>query len=79
MSYAIGYWLLFPSEYTSLANSVLSNVTFTQNIHYMKEINYFDNVFDKPLLHTWSLAIEEQFYIALPLLIMFSKKVFKKL
>ena len=77
ISYTIGYWLLFPNEYISLANSALSNVTFTQNIHYMKEINYFNNVFDKPLLHTWSLAIEEQFYIVLPLLIMFSKKAFK--
>lgn len=76
-SYVIGYWLLFPNEYILLANSVLSNVTFTQNIHYMKEINYFNNVFDKPLLHTWSLAIEEQFYIVLPLLIMFNKKAFK--
>ena len=77
VSYVIGYWLLYPKEYISFANAAISNITFTQNLHYMKEINYFDNVLNKPLVHTWSLAIEEQFYIIFPLLIVIHSRVFK--
>ena len=45
-------------------------MTFTSNFFFWFQTGYFDHAaVEKPLLHTWSLAVEEQFYLALPLLI----------
>lgn len=54
----------------SYANSLISVVTFTSNFHFFTTSGYFSTVSDqKPLLHTWSLAVEEQFYLFFPLLL----------
>ena len=56
----------------SYANSVISVVTFTSNFHFFTTSGYFSTVSDqKPLLHTWSLAVEEQFYLFFPLMLGF--------
>jgi peptidoglycan/LPS O-acetylase OafA/YrhL len=49
---------------------VAAVVTFTSNFFFWFQTGYFDHAaVEKPLLHTWSLAVEEQFYLALPLLL----------
>jgi len=54
----------------SYANSLMSVVTFTSNFHFFTTSGYFSTVSDqKPLLHTWSLAVEEQFYLFFPILL----------
>jgi len=54
----------------SYANSLMSVVTFTSNFHFFTTSGYFSTVSDqKPLLHTWSLAVEEQFYLFFPLML----------
>ncbi|MCJ8319087.1 MAG: acyltransferase [Colwellia sp.] len=54
----------------SYANSLMSVVTFTSNFHFFSTSGYFSTVSDqKPLLHTWSLAVEEQFYLFFPLML----------
>jgi len=54
----------------SYANSLISVVTFTSNFHFFTTSGYFSTLADqKPLLHTWSLAVEEQFYLFFPLLL----------
>jgi len=54
----------------SYANSLMSVVTFTSNFHFFTTSGYFSAVSDqKPLLHTWSLAVEEQFYLFFPLML----------
>ena len=54
----------------SYANSLMSVVTFTSNFHFFSTSGYFSTVSDqKPLLHTWSLAVEEQFYLFFPILL----------
>ncbi len=65
--------LIMPTELLkSYANSVLSVVTFTSNIHFFIISDYFSTAAEqKPLLHTWSLAIEEQYYLFFPLLLAF--------
>jgi len=65
--------LIMPTELLkSYANSVLSVVTFTSNIHFYVVSDYFSTAAEqKPLLHTWSLAIEEQYYLFFPLLLAF--------
>jgi peptidoglycan/LPS O-acetylase OafA/YrhL len=61
---------LLASERLEFFRSVAAVVTFTSNFFFWLQSGYFDSAaVEKPLLHTWSLAVEEQFYLALPLLI----------
>ena len=63
--------LLTPDELRSFAKSLIGVSTFTSNFHFHSESGYFDTDAElKPLLHTWSLAVEEQYYILFPLLLM---------
>jgi peptidoglycan/LPS O-acetylase OafA/YrhL len=61
--------LLYDSgRFTSFAKSLLATMLFYSNINFWGEAGYFDAPSSlKPLLHTWSLAVEEQFYIVFPL------------
>lgn len=67
---AVGWFLLAPKDYEELGRSVRYQVLFVSNILFMRQDGYFDVASDlKPMLHTWSLAVEEQFYIIFPLLL----------
>ena len=60
--------ILTPDEFKRFAQSILGSVFFFQNFLLMGEAGYFDAASEtKPLLHIWSLAVEEQFYILFPL------------
>jgi peptidoglycan/LPS O-acetylase OafA/YrhL len=70
VSYAIGWFALFPHEYAQLGKYIAAGAGFVSNIVLWNESGYFDNFAEtKPLLHLWSLGIEEQFYIVWPLLL----------
>ena len=61
---------LLTSEREEFFRSIAAVVTFTSNFFFWFQTGYFDHAaVEKPLLHTWSLAVEEQFYLALPLLL----------
>ena len=61
---------LLPGETVRFARSVGATLLFGSNILFLSEAGYFDVAsHTKPLLHTWSLAVEEQFYILWPLLL----------
>jgi peptidoglycan/LPS O-acetylase OafA/YrhL len=65
-----GWFALLADEYKQLGKHILAGAGFVSNFALWRESGYFDNVADtKPLLHLWSLGIEEQFYIFWPLLI----------
>lgn len=65
-------WLL-PSDMKDFSESLAAVSIFTSNILFWYESGYFDAAADsKPLLHTWSLAVEEQFYVLFPLFLMFA-------
>lgn len=69
---AMGWVILTPAEYEQLGKHVVAGALFLSNIVLWKEAGYFDNAADtKPLLHLWSLGIEEQFYIVWPLMLAF--------
>jgi peptidoglycan/LPS O-acetylase OafA/YrhL len=71
-SLAFGWATLFADEYTQLARHVAGGAAFVSNFLLYHESGYFDNTsLTKPMLHLWSLAIEEQFYIFWPLLLAF--------
>ncbi len=67
---AIVAWFAFmPQELLYFARSMTAAALFISNIQFGKEAGYFDiGAQMKPLLHTWSLAVEEQFYIGFPLI-----------
>jgi len=71
-------WFFLPAiDYQTLAQHVLSSVSFVSNIVYWRESGYFDAAsHEKWLLHTWSLSAEWQFYILYPLILVFLNKLF---
>lgn len=65
---ALGWIVLLKDEYRQLGQHVIAGAAFLSNFLLMREAGYFDNAAElKPLLHLWSLGIEEQFYLAWPL------------
>jgi peptidoglycan/LPS O-acetylase OafA/YrhL len=68
---AAGYAWLLSDEFIQLGKHAACSAAFAQNIALWGESGYFDlAALKKPLLHLWTLAIEEQFYIAYPLLLL---------
>ena len=64
------YWLT-PSDLKDFGQSLIAVSTFSSNILFWMESGYFDTAAElKPLLHTWSLAVEEQYYILFPIFLM---------
>ncbi|MGB7286461.1 MAG: acyltransferase family protein [Salaquimonas sp.] len=69
------FWLL-PKDMNEFVRSITATVTFSSNYFFLKQSGYFEIVAElKPLLHTWSLAVEEQYYIIFPLILMFTWKL----
>jgi len=66
----VTFFLSFPSEATTTTNSIVSSIFFVSNILFYDQSGYFDlNSQTNPLLHTWSLSVEEQFYVIFPIII----------
>lgn len=67
----VGAFCLFlPKDLRDTGQGVLATVTFLSNVLFYAKTNYFgETALSQPLLHTWSLAVEEQFYIIFPLLL----------
>lgn len=74
-------WFMYtPSEFVDFGESLVAVSIFSSNILFFTESGYYDAISDyKPLLHTWSLAVEEQYYIFFPLLVMLLWRYGKKL
>lgn len=66
----LGWFLLAPDDYETLAVHVRDSLLFVSNNTYRKESGYFDVIsHEKWLLHTWSLSVEWRFYLLLPLML----------
>ncbi len=73
--FAAGWFSLLANEYTQLGKHIAGGAGFSSNLVLWRESGYFDPAAElKPLLHLWSLGVEEQFYIAWPLLLVLAWK-----
>jgi peptidoglycan/LPS O-acetylase OafA/YrhL len=71
-------WLL-PQQMKSFAQSLVASSTFSSNILFWRQSDYFDPGAElKPLLHTWSLAIEEQYYLFFPIFMLIAYRIGKR-
>ena len=69
-SLIIGWFAFFADEYAQLGKHVAAGAGFIANLMLWSEVGYFDAAAEtKPLLHLWSLGIEEQFYILWPFML----------
>lgn len=80
-TFAFGFFILSADEFSRLGKLVAAGIGFIANLVLWSEAGYFDaETATKPLLHLWSLGIEEQFYVIWPLLLLFAwKRKFKLL
>ena len=70
ISFLFGWFILLPNEFKLFSKHVLGSTSFISNFLLWNESGYFDTQSNfKPLLHLWSLSIEEQFYLFLPVLL----------
>src|ERR1700761_7166167 len=70
-TFVAGWLLLLPSEFIALGKEMVAGAGFSANLLFYSEVGYFDAAArSKPLLHLWSLGIEEQFYLVWPLLLL---------
>ena len=73
------FFLFMPREFEQTAKSAASAMLFVSNLLFYSDTGYFSpGIYERPLLHTWSLAIEEQFYIFFPPLMMLNCFVLHK-
>lgn len=73
---AFGWFALFPDEFRKLGRHVFGGTAFISNFFLWNEVGYFDTAAEtKPLLHLWSLGIEEQFYIFWPVLLALASRL----
>ena len=70
VSIPLAWWLMPPDQMQAFERSVLALMVFATNIKFFLESGYFAPTAEEiPLLHTWSLAVEEQYYLIFPLLL----------
>jgi peptidoglycan/LPS O-acetylase OafA/YrhL len=72
----VSFFCLPPDEVVNLAKSALSALAAVSNIYFWTQVGYFDtDAHLKPLLHTWSLGVEEQFYLVWPALLLLLMRI----
>lgn len=72
ITYILGFFVFSPVDFEALSATVIFSSVGLSNIYFWLTSDYFDNFSTlKPLLHTWSLSVEFQFYLIWPLILLF--------
>ena len=70
-----GWFLLYADDYARLGYHAAAGAAFVSNIAFWREASYFDVAAElKPLLHLWSLGVEEQFYLVWPVMLVLASR-----
>ncbi|MCB1883325.1 MAG: acyltransferase, partial [Geminicoccaceae bacterium] len=73
------FWLFLPLDLKAFGQSLAATVVFAANVHFWRGLDYFAGPAETaPLLHMWSLAVEEQFYLVFPPLLWLLWRVLKR-
>lgn len=79
LTFMVGSVVLLPQEFASLAKEGVAALIYGSNIYYWQTLNYFGFQVERSFfLHTWSLAVEEQFYLFFPILLFLLNQFFSK-
>ena len=79
LTFICGFLLLPPSLFSGFVKSMFFSSFASSNFYFLSETSYFDVTASlRPLLHTWSLGLEEQFYLIFPMAFVLLLKIFKK-
>ena len=77
--YVAAFALFLPDAMLDFSRSVAATALFVSNVYFWKSSGYFEiQAHDRPLLHTWSLSIEEQFYLVIPIALYVALRFFRK-
>jgi peptidoglycan/LPS O-acetylase OafA/YrhL len=70
--------VLLPADFAGYGKSVLATLLFVANVYFWRDAGYFSRAAEeKPLLHVWSLSVEEQFYVVFPLVLVLVARYWK--
>lgn len=76
---AVAWFVLTPGQYKAFGQSLVACIVFLSNIYFYLRTDYFaPQAEELPLLHTWSLSVEEQFYLIFPALLLVAMRWFPK-
>ena len=80
LSFPFAWMYLLPSSFVDFSKSILYSLGFSSNFYFEYSGQQYgaESGFLKPFLHTWSLSVEEQFYILFPIVLLFTFKYFRK-